>query len=50
MGKSDSHKRSLVELGRQVLHHIQLKYHYGRSFSFRKNEFCKKTDDHILYF
>jgi hypothetical protein len=48
--KAIFHSRFLGQLGRQVVHHIQLENHFGRSPSFRKNEFCKKTDDRIVYF
>jgi hypothetical protein len=43
------HPRFLGQLGRQALHHIQLKNHFGRSPSFYKNEFCKKKDDCVVY-
>jgi hypothetical protein len=43
-------QRFLRELGRLVVHHIQLTNHFGRSPSFCKNEFCKKIDDYVLYF
>jgi hypothetical protein len=36
------HPRFLGQLGRQAVHHIQLKNHFGRSPSFCKNEFCRK--------
>jgi hypothetical protein len=44
------HPRLFGHLGRQVVHHMQLKNHFGRPPSFCKNEFCKKIDDHIEYF
>jgi hypothetical protein len=40
----------LEQLVRSIVHHIQLKNHHGKSFSFCKNEYCKKTDDHVMYF
>jgi hypothetical protein len=36
-------------LVRLVGYHIQLKNHYGRSFYFCQNEFCKKRDDCVAY-
>jgi hypothetical protein len=44
------HPLILGQLIRPVVHHIQLKNHHGRSFSFCKNEFCKNTDEYVVYF
>jgi hypothetical protein len=41
--KAIFHPRFLGQLGKQVVHHIQLKSHLGRSPSFCKNEFCKNN-------
>ena len=40
----------LEQLLRPIVLHIQLKNHHGRSSFFYKNEFCKKTVDHVVYF
>jgi hypothetical protein len=40
----------LGQLVKLVVHHIQFRNHHERSFSFCKIEFCKKTDDHVVYF
>jgi hypothetical protein len=39
-----------IEISQAPPKNIQLKYHFGRFPSFCKNEFCKKIDDHVMYF
>jgi hypothetical protein len=41
--KAIFHPRFLEQLGRQVVHHIQLKNHFGKSPFFCKNGYCKKN-------
>jgi hypothetical protein len=44
------HPTFLEQLGRQVVHYIQVKNHFGKSPSFYKDEFYKKNmDDHEVH-
>jgi hypothetical protein len=47
--KAIFHSSIFGHLDRQIVHHIQLKIHFGRSPSSHKNKFCKKLiDDPIV--